>query len=318
MKRSIKKHAADKPAADAPVAKKRVDGKTKAIAVLKCVGLSAWTGLATLGTQFALSYIMFWILGAERLEEPLWTTVYTALTYVIAFVVVLVVTPKLLDLGSFLGRKFVAKKPHKAPATVSEQTAAVATSSEELQSAAPSNRKPHKAPKHKMATWAEMGIKGLPTWTDIGLSVVGYIIAILLATGLSFLFQLFPWYNAEETQSLAYSPYLWGADRILAFLGLVVVAPIAEELIFRGWLYGKLRETLGDKLGKKFSVVVAIIMVSLVFGILHGQWNVGVTVFALSVVMCTLREITGTIYSGILVHVIKNALAFFLLYVIGK
>ena len=50
---------------------------------------------------------------------------------------------------------------------------------------------------------------------------------------------------------------------------------------------------------------------------MHFQWNVGVNVFALSVVLCALREITGTIYAGILTHMIKNGVAFYLLYLVG-
>ena len=101
------------------------------------------------------------------------------------------------------------------------------------------------------------------------------------------------------------------------FLTLVVMAPIAEEIIFRGWLYGKMRNALLHKIPEVWGMVISTFIVSLMFGIVHLQWNVGVNVFALSVVLCALREITGTIYAGILTHMIKNGVAFFLLYVIG-
>lgn len=90
-------------------------------------------------------------------------------------------------------------------------------------------------------------------------------------------------------------------------LALVIIAPIAEEIIMRGWLYGKLRSRL--------KVPLAILLVSIVFAFLHGQWNVGVGVFVLSLVLCGLREITGTIWSGILLHIISNGIAFYLLYI---
>ena len=93
----------------------------------------------------------------------------------------------------------------------------------------------------------------------------------------------------------------------MAFISLVVVAPVAEELIFRGWLYGKLRA--------KIPAIPAMLVVSILFGIVHGQWNVGVTVFVMSIAMCTLREITGTIWGGILIHILKNGIAFYFLYV---
>ena len=154
-----------------------------------------------------------------------------------------------------------------------------------------------------------LGLKGLPTWTDIGLAPVGYVVSIILATGLTALFKLLPWFNASEAQDLGYSPYLMGFDRGLAFVLLAIIAPIAEEIIFRGWLYGKLRI--------KIPKWLAILITSLLFGLIHLQWNVGVTVFCMSVVMCTLREITGTIYAGMLVHMLSNGIAFFLVYVIG-
>jgi membrane protease YdiL (CAAX protease family) len=65
------------------------------------------------------------------------------------------------------------------------------------------------------------------------------------------------------------------------------------------------------------SVIASSLLVSLLFGVVHLQWNVGVNVFALSIVLCSLREITGTIYAGILLHMLKNGVAFWLLYVMG-
>ena len=94
----------------------------------------------------------------------------------------------------------------------------------------------------------------------------------------------------------------------MAFFALVIVAPIMEELIFRGFLYGRLRNSYG--------VIVAGAIVSLLFGVLHGQWNVGVNVAVMSAVMCGMREITGTVYAGILLHMAKNFIAFMILFVL--
>ncbi len=161
----------------------------------------------------------------------------------------------------------------------------------------------------KTVTREQIGFKGLPTWTDIGLAFVGLVIYFILASLLISLFNLFPWFDAGQSQDVGFNNLYTMADRLIAFISLVVVAPIAEEAIFRGWLYGKLRA--------KISLVPAIIIVSLLFAILHGQWNVGVNVFALSIVLCVLREITGTTYSGIIVHMLKNGIAFYLLYIFG-
>lgn len=163
----------------------------------------------------------------------------------------------------------------------------------------------------------ELGLKDYPTWTDIGLAPVGYVVSILLAVVLVAIFSVFPWFNANEAQDVGFNIYMSGGDRVIAFLTLVVVAPIAEEIIFRGWLYGKLRERLSGKLPERVGILISILIVSILFGLVHFQWNVGVNVFCLSVVLCSMREITGTIYAGILTHMIKNGVAFYLLYVLG-
>ena len=158
-------------------------------------------------------------------------------------------------------------------------------------------------------TRERLGLRGLPTWTDVGLAPVGYIVSILIAAGLTALFNMMTWFNARETQDLGYSYYMQGWERGLAFIMLAVIAPIVEEIIFRGWLYGKLRI--------KIPKWVAILVTSLLFGLIHLQWNVGITVFAMSVVNCILREVTGTIYAGMLVHMLNNGIAFYLVYVMG-
>ena len=163
----------------------------------------------------------------------------------------------------------------------------------------------------------ELGLTETPTWTDIGLAPVGFVVSLILAAGLVAIFSLFPWFDAEEAQDVGFNLFMSGGDKVIAFLTLVVVAPIAEEIIFRGWLYGKIREYLHLRVPEKVGVSVSILVVSALFGLVHFQWNVGVNVFALSVVLCAMREVTGTIYAGILTHMIKNGIAFYLLYVIG-
>ena len=163
--------------------------------------------------------------------------------------------------------------------------------------------------KKARTTREELGLSGLPTWTDIGLSPLAFVVSTLLAMALGALFSLFPWFNASEAQDLGYTIAAAGGDRILMFFAIVIIAPIVEEIVFRGWLYGKLRA--------HFAMPISILLTSLIFGIVHLQWNVGVNVFAVSVVLCVLRELTGTIYAGILTHIIKNGVAFYLVYIMG-
>ena len=183
---------------------------------------------------------------------------------------------------------------------------------------------PTKFTKKTGTTRSELGITGWPTWTDLGLAPIGFIVYAVIAALANSLFTLFPWYNATETQSLGFSQFSMGLDRALAFFTLAIIAPIAEEIIFRGYLYAKLKKSIQSRSKKtntkKFeiiAIIVASLLTSLVFALLHGQWNVGVNVFFMSLVLCAMREITGTIYAGIIMHMLKNTIAFLLVFVVG-
>ena len=153
----------------------------------------------------------------------------------------------------------------------------------------------------------ELGVRGWPTWTDVLLGPIGYLASMVATIAVVLILSaLTPAINWEQAQDIGYHGLFLARDKMVAFLILVVLTPIVEELIFRGWLYGKLRS--------KLKAVPAIILVSLVFAVMHGQWNVGVVVFAMSIFLCLGRELTGTIYAGIMMHMIRNGVAFYLLY----
>ena len=153
----------------------------------------------------------------------------------------------------------------------------------------------------------ELGLRGLPTCTDILLSPVAFCVAIVASGILTYiLMAILPGIDWEQAQNVGFHNLHQLPDFCIAFFCLVILAPVCEEIIFRGWLYGKLRA--------KMKALPAILFVSLLFAIMHGQINVGVTVFAMSIVLCIQRELTGTIWSGILMHMIKNAIAFYFLF----
>ena len=166
----------------------------------------------------------------------------------------------------------------------------------------------HLKPLKTPVTRNELGLNNLVTFSDIGLALAGFFGYLAFSAILTALFSIFPWFNLNETQPLLYSTLISPSGKILAALALVVAGPILEEVIYRGLIYGKLR--------KKHSLATSILIVSILFGFLHGQWNVGVDVFALSVIACLMRETTGTIYAGIILHMLKNAIAFYMLFIV--
>lgn len=162
--------------------------------------------------------------------------------------------------------------------------------------------------KQRRVSLATLGIDRLPSWSDIGLAPLGFIAYGLLVAALLYIATTyFPAFPATQAQEVGFQSLSGRVEMLLAFATLVIIAPIAEEVLFRGYLYGKLR--------KYSSILLSILITSVLFGAVHMQWNVGIDTFALSVVMCCLREITGSIWAGVLLHMIKNGIAFYLLFV---
>ncbi len=156
-------------------------------------------------------------------------------------------------------------------------------------------------------TLKEVGLQRLLWWKDIALALAGAVVYVLLASLALQLATLIPGFQADQAQDIGVSvSNLFGVELLTVFIVLVVLTPLAEEIIFRGILFGKLRKS-----GVKF--IPTALIVSLLFGLAHAQWNVAIDVFMLSLVMSYLRESTGTIWAGVVLHMAKNALAFAIL-----
>ena len=87
---------------------------------------------------------------------------------------------------------------------------------------------------------------------------------------------------------------------------LVFLTPFAEELVFRGFMLTGFR--------RRLPFWAAAILVSALFGLVHGQWNVGLDVFIMSMVACYLVKTSQSLWPAIFLHMYKNAIAFYLIY----
>ena len=157
-------------------------------------------------------------------------------------------------------------------------------------------------------TRQELGLTRLPNWTDMLLAPLGFIIYILLSALFTYLAMTYlKFINFDQAQETGFSQLGQRYEYILAFVSLVVIAPIAEEILFRGYLLGKLRQHL--------STWIAVLITSVVFAAVHLAWNVGIDVFALSLVLCVLRITSKSLWPSILLHMIKNGIAFYFLFI---
>lgn len=82
---------------------------------------------------------------------------------------------------------------------------------------------------------------------------------------------------------------------------LAVLAPIAEELVFRGLLYGWLRGFL--------PFALTAILTSVLFGLAHGELAHAIAAGILGLALAFLRERSGSLWPPIAAHVANNLVA---------
>lgn len=106
-----------------------------------------------------------------------------------------------------------------------------------------------------------------------------------------------------------------GPGIILIFIGLAILPALVEEIMIRGFLYSGLRQ--------RTKIIPAAFLASFLFGIAHLQFNSGAPLlytaatdtFILSIFLIALREKTGSLWSSIFMHGLKNGLAFLAIFV---
>ncbi|HKX23854.1 MAG TPA: type II CAAX endopeptidase family protein [Candidatus Saccharimonadales bacterium] len=140
----------------------------------------------------------------------------------------------------------------------------------------------------------------------LGWSVLAFPVYLILSTALSSIFAAVFNIDLSEHQDIGYTDPN-GYELALIFVALVVLAPLVEEILFRGFLFTAFRRTFGFWLGA--------IGVSLLFAVAHGQANVGIDVFVLSMFLCYLREKTDSLWPAVALHALKNLVAFIVLFI---
>lgn len=108
-----------------------------------------------------------------------------------------------------------------------------------------------------------------------------------------------------QLQAIAPAAVSWGST-IGMLLTLGVAVPIAEELIFRGLLYGWLRH--------RFGLLPAMVFSALCFSLLHGIVWLTPALAMLGLLLAWIYERSGTLWAPIVTHGLFNVLSTLLLY----
>jgi len=153
-----------------------------------------------------------------------------------------------------------------------------------------------------------LGLSRWPNWRDVGyfasnvpLFYLTDIVAMFAAT------LIFGLSTMSQQQNLGFAMSGQSAWHLVAiFIALVIIPPLVEEALMRGFLFGKLRE--------KIPFWPAALVVSLLFAVAHWQINVSLMTFILSMFNCRIREKTGSIWGGVFMHMTVNLLSFGVLF----
>jgi membrane protease YdiL (CAAX protease family) len=107
-----------------------------------------------------------------------------------------------------------------------------------------------------------------------------------------------PWFSMPASR--------FGA--LLLTIVAVIAAPVAEELLFRGWIFTDLR--------RHFGFTTTLAATSAFFAVLHYESThlYALAVFPIGLALGTMREITGSVKPSIAFHAFNNLLASALAY----
>jgi membrane protease YdiL (CAAX protease family) len=118
----------------------------------------------------------------------------------------------------------------------------------------------------------------------------------------------YPPENQRAVEMLLDAQSNWALGYFVFFA--VVIAPVAEEFVFRGMLFPLVRQLGGPKL--------AWIGVSLLFALIHFDAAIFVPLFVLALIFTWLYEKTGCLAAPVLAHSLFNAANLILLIVVDK
>jgi len=139
-----------------------------------------------------------------------------------------------------------------------------------------------------------LGRLGWLPWLAIG--VVGAVVALVAADWLgSLATQLLP--NSPNTQCTSVRDEYGGYVGVAIPL-VCMIAPLSEETIFRGFIYGWLR--------RRLAVLPAVLISAAVFSAAHVVLVLALPLFGVGIILALLYEYSDSLLPGAIVHGLFN------------
>lgn len=141
---------------------------------------------------------------------------------------------------------------------------------------------------------------------QLGLGAVGWFAIVPVVSWLGEVNEVLPLpesWRAWDQQQAEMIEQVLGADLALWYVLLVIaVTPaVCEEVMFRGYLQRQVERSLG--------VVASIVLVGLLFGAFHLRPTQFLPLATLGVYLGFSVWVTGSLWTGVLIHFLNNALA---------
>jgi membrane protease YdiL (CAAX protease family) len=149
-------------------------------------------------------------------------------------------------------------------------------------------------------------------WRDVGNGIVYGLLAYLVLCVVNALIPLVQSALGGGVAALPFEPPQVGGTAftlVTIWIGMVIAAPVAEELLFRGLIY---RGLAASRLGGLGAVLVS----SLAFGLVHAPafgWPRVVATGCVGLLLGWLRWQTGNTAIGIMAHAVMNLMGAMLL-----
>lgn len=157
---------------------------------------------------------------------------------------------------------------------------------------------------------ASIGIH-LPTWPIlIGASVGVGILALFINIGLGLFFSQV--LHIEQNQSAQFGALISRGDyfgQLLFAIMVIVIAPLGEETLFRGYLFHALRGSDRSwQVGLAMAFSAGLFSAVHLFNVTQGQIALVVPIFLLGLMFAGGAYLTKSIFPGIIAHMMFNSL----------
>jgi membrane protease YdiL (CAAX protease family) len=157
-------------------------------------------------------------------------------------------------------------------------------------------------------------LRGLPFWRSLGWRKLSINVSAGRANPWAYFFSgcglaIFVFIasaTAKTNQNMPIQEILKNRNSAMLLMAMaVLVAPLVEETVFRGYLY--------PLFAKSFGIVPGILLTGLLFGLMHGSqlgwtWSIVGLLILVGVIFTFARAHTGTVLASFLLHLGYNSM----------